>query len=1268
MKKLSDFLNVVVHGTDGNGILNGIVDPTFEGVSGDFYINTTSNEIFGPKSGSNWGAGTSVIGPEGPEGPIGLTGDGVDHALEVSDIDGVRTYKLYADQGETIEVGEFEVHDGLSGLRVSNSMIASGSYTLNGLVNTDQTFVDNSTPVSLLNSTLQRVWDSQSDSENTSTWNTVLTGLTSLNSADTTITTIEGFIHGALNITAPQDEDSFTYNIRIDWVAGTVDISGDIHIGGADVYNVAYAQVHTITAGFENIIPFIDRVGNTLYTSIPTLKIDPVNRVITALPCYQYMLSQNDRMLSVTVRNYEKDVAYSVDHIKYNSSNGLIDTYDVWADPLETTSLGTIDINQPTPGVGGLKNTTTLISTGSVKDVATTNATQSFIDEATLVSAVVSVDSAWDSVSNITNNTDWSDVITSLGTLTSIETHSTTIQGNAVGGTQTGASEEHLFDYDINIVWETLTAEITGYINIGLNSSYSSTFAQVASINPTGETIIEFTERLGDASNIFTIPTLKVDAELRIVTAVPSYSVTSSLSDAFHTFTVRNYELDDGGLAGKSAYEIAVIHGFIGTEEEWLLSLEGTLPLATVVTADHTILIPTSATLLVNVDAGPVVVTLFATPSIGAIIDIATEGDVATNNVTVFSLADSINDDVQFILDVDASAIRLVYTGTEWVTALDGYVGEGAGGPVLIPFDITGTGSFGTVVEGAPYVNSLTVTNNNASTVPSVVVISGSGSAQFSVTALPSTLTAGQVEAFDITYNAINGPSDAVVNIGTTQIPVSGIGEPAPIVPFIITGVNFGDVVEGTATVNNYTVYNPNGVSVSSTSSVSGSVFALSFIPGTIAAGATENFTVTYNSIFGNSAETITIGTTTDPVSGRGRIGALYMDAVSGLDSNDGRVGNPLKTLDGMNTEMASLIYTGGTVYFEAGHYYETASTTLHSSAFITSLVDDVTFQGTSSGTITDADISSNAGTNTSNIESKIQTSIHNYGLKSIDTDFTCNDLIFDDAYISGPTDLHVSNVAFINYIEADADTGVGPFSTDSSPVIGKSFTNVVVAHAAGGYLWSLGGTITNMWCRHNSFDQDTWIIESTNANNLEISDGVQGVKFEVENWIHSQSFTNCIFNCDDVVITGPPFSTTASVYTFTDSTVASAESITLDITGIGDMDVIVDNTSFIADTFRLYYGSSNVDPIVNVTFVNGSTMILSQGVYPYHLYSFGGDNNHGTNVRLYLSSISTNAWDINVGNTGTKIQVSNGPGSGTWVPTYQFADSDGSIITDASI
>lgn len=56
-------------GTDGRTVLNGAVDPTTEGVDGDFYINTATNTIFGPKASGSWPSGTSLVGPTGPTGP-----------------------------------------------------------------------------------------------------------------------------------------------------------------------------------------------------------------------------------------------------------------------------------------------------------------------------------------------------------------------------------------------------------------------------------------------------------------------------------------------------------------------------------------------------------------------------------------------------------------------------------------------------------------------------------------------------------------------------------------------------------------------------------------------------------------------------------------------------------------------------------------------------------------------------------------------------------------------------------------------------------------------------------------------------------------------------------------------------------------------------------------------------------------------------------------------------------------------------------------------
>ncbi len=69
-----------VAGIDGKTVLSGTVDPTTEGVNGDFYINKSTWFIFGPKAAGVWPAGVSIIGPPGTNGTNGysvLNGSGV---------------------------------------------------------------------------------------------------------------------------------------------------------------------------------------------------------------------------------------------------------------------------------------------------------------------------------------------------------------------------------------------------------------------------------------------------------------------------------------------------------------------------------------------------------------------------------------------------------------------------------------------------------------------------------------------------------------------------------------------------------------------------------------------------------------------------------------------------------------------------------------------------------------------------------------------------------------------------------------------------------------------------------------------------------------------------------------------------------------------------------------------------------------------------------------------------------------------------------------
>jgi len=68
----------------GNSVLNGTVDPvSANGSNGDFYINTTSKTIFGPKTNGSWPSGTSIVGPQGTQGSTGTTGAKGDAAATI---------------------------------------------------------------------------------------------------------------------------------------------------------------------------------------------------------------------------------------------------------------------------------------------------------------------------------------------------------------------------------------------------------------------------------------------------------------------------------------------------------------------------------------------------------------------------------------------------------------------------------------------------------------------------------------------------------------------------------------------------------------------------------------------------------------------------------------------------------------------------------------------------------------------------------------------------------------------------------------------------------------------------------------------------------------------------------------------------------------------------------------------------------------------------------------------------------------------------------
>ena len=65
-----------IDGLDGNTILNGIINPvSTTGIDGDFYLNTITNNLFGPKNGGVWSAGVNLIGTNGLNGKTILNGN-----------------------------------------------------------------------------------------------------------------------------------------------------------------------------------------------------------------------------------------------------------------------------------------------------------------------------------------------------------------------------------------------------------------------------------------------------------------------------------------------------------------------------------------------------------------------------------------------------------------------------------------------------------------------------------------------------------------------------------------------------------------------------------------------------------------------------------------------------------------------------------------------------------------------------------------------------------------------------------------------------------------------------------------------------------------------------------------------------------------------------------------------------------------------------------------------------------------------------------------
>jgi len=145
-------------GTNGTGILNGTSAPASSvGVTGDFYLDTTSEVLYGPKAGGAWPtSGTSLVGPKGTTGAPGPSGVGYDFKTATGDPVPVSLsagtyfvdveFAVTADStAGTVAVctvdarnAAFNTHVGLFSSVIGMTQLANGAESISGILKTDQ--------------------------------------------------------------------------------------------------------------------------------------------------------------------------------------------------------------------------------------------------------------------------------------------------------------------------------------------------------------------------------------------------------------------------------------------------------------------------------------------------------------------------------------------------------------------------------------------------------------------------------------------------------------------------------------------------------------------------------------------------------------------------------------------------------------------------------------------------------------------------------------------------------------------------------------------------------------------------------------------------------------------------------------------------------------------------------------------------------------------------------------------------------------------------
>ncbi len=116
------------NGTDGNTILSGTTTPAAGlGVNGDFYLNTTTSMLYGPKTAGAWGAGVSLKGATGSTGGTGATG--VTGAIGTTGATGTVgiTFTVTASNNNNYNIGS--AADYVSGVTTDPTLVLQRGFT-----------------------------------------------------------------------------------------------------------------------------------------------------------------------------------------------------------------------------------------------------------------------------------------------------------------------------------------------------------------------------------------------------------------------------------------------------------------------------------------------------------------------------------------------------------------------------------------------------------------------------------------------------------------------------------------------------------------------------------------------------------------------------------------------------------------------------------------------------------------------------------------------------------------------------------------------------------------------------------------------------------------------------------------------------------------------------------------------------------------------------------------------------------------------------------